>query len=609
MVNCGKTKVNTMKIFKIMLALLMIGIMTVPIIGCSSDAEAEGEIEAQEVTVEKGDLTVEITSSGNLALSLTEDLAFEVAGTVEEVFVDEGDIVEEGQVLSSLDEDEWDDNLETLQDRLTAAERALTTKERALTTAERNVIDAERNIIDKENGLTSANIQVTAKELAERQAEIDLQTAEYNLNDIDEVEEIQDTIDDAEYTIKFAKSMLAGQFGGEATLTNYGYWAQLKANAEDQLAEAQDDLQEILTGSNITISSDVAIAVAGKQLQVELKQTSLESAKLAVNVAQKSAEDAEYALEEAQLDVGDAVEDVDSAKLDVKDAIRAVENARENMDEALATSLEIIAPFDGFVTKVNVEGGDEVMKGTVAVQLADPNKFEADILVSEMDIYQLEVGGQAWVQVDAMQSMTLPAEIVHIAPTATIQSGVVNYKVKVEVQSMEAIQQERQTSMRQTMGNLAQGEIPERLQEAIDSGQMTREQVDEMLAQRQQASVAQAGQVKMDISENYQLKEGLTVTVNIIVDERADVLLVPNGAITSKGSKNYVTISGESGNELCVVETGISDWQFTEIISGLEEGDLIFVNQGTVNSSSTSSSNQKPSPPKGIVPGMGKMMK
>jgi len=52
--------------------------------------------ENQVVAVQRGDLTIDITGSGNLVLSLTEDLAFEISGTVEEVMVEEGESVEEG---------------------------------------------------------------------------------------------------------------------------------------------------------------------------------------------------------------------------------------------------------------------------------------------------------------------------------------------------------------------------------------------------------------------------------------------------------------------------------------------------------------------------------
>ncbi|MBA7674426.1 hypothetical protein ES703_82640 [subsurface metagenome] len=171
---------------------------------------------------------------------------------------------------------------------------------------------------------------------------------------------------------------------------------------------------------------------------------------------------AEEAIEVAQVDIVEAQKDIEDARVAVVDAQKDVEDAQDDLDEALTTSLEITAPFDGFITRVNVEGGDEVMKGTVAVQIADPNKFEADVLVSEMDILQIKLGGEATVEVDAMAGMSLPAEVTHIAPTATIQAGVVNYEVKVEIKSLEAVHQEQR---QQAMQSIAAGELPPRLQQ------------------------------------------------------------------------------------------------------------------------------------------------
>jgi pyruvate/2-oxoglutarate dehydrogenase complex dihydrolipoamide acyltransferase (E2) component len=214
-------------------------------------------------------------------------------------------------------------------------------------------------------------------------------------------------------------------------------------------------------------------------------------------------------------------------ELQVEVAEARLEDAERALDEALDASPEITAPFDGFITKVNVEGGDEVTKGTVAVTLAAPNKFEADTLVSEMDIFQVKLGGEAWVQVDAVQGMSLPAEVTHISPTATIQQGVVNYKVKVELQPLEEARQE-------AMEKIEQGGFPERLQQAIEEGLITQQQAEEIMKEMQQGQGGQQGQMPKMISEDFQLREGLTVTVSIIVDEREDVLLVPNSAITTQ---------------------------------------------------------------------------
>jgi len=520
-------------IIKIIPVVFIIVGLIVQSLGCTS-AEAQ-TAEDQIVTVQRGDLRVDITAAGNLALSRTEDLAFDIfypEATVEEVLVEEGDIVEEGQVLARLDEDEWDEQLSDLEDELATAKRQL----------------------------RDARLQIPAKEIALLEAQINLEQAEYNLAQIEDVKEAQDDVDDAELRLECVKLILLGEFGGGLQTFDYGYWQQLKSRAEVELAEAQEDLQDILDDISLTVSRDVALDVAKKKLLVEQKR---------------------IALEDAQLDVEDAQTDLEDAQEDVDDV-------QEEWEDVKSKSPAITAPFAGFITRVNVEGGDEVMTGTVAVQLADPGQFEAEIMVSEMDISQVKEGGDAQVEVDALSGLTLPAKVTHIAPTATIQSGVVNYKVKVEVASLEEMMQEQQAARQEATEKIQQGELPERLKQAIESGQITQEQAEEMMRQMQEWQQQPQAQMPTMMPENFQLREGLTVTVSIIIEEKTGVLLVPNAAITTERGQSYVQVVSPDGTtEKRAIKTGITDYQFTEVIEGLAEGEQIIVPEGTTTTPTT----------------------
>jgi macrolide-specific efflux system membrane fusion protein len=422
-----------MKILKLLLITLVLGSVSILSLGCPGEAATEPTSESQVATVQRGNLTVDITASGNLSLSRIEDLAFDIPGaqdiTVAEVTVEEGDSVEEGQVLATLDTSEWNDML----------------------------VNLERDLL---------------------QAQINLD------------------------------------------------------NAQLALDKAEDQTVTLITGDIVYSSNYDDEEIDILELQVELA--------------------------EARLD-----------------------DAQKALDEAQEKSPEIIAPFDGFIASVNVEGGDEVLSGTVAVTIADPDQFEADILVSEMDIFDLELGGEATVQVDAMTSLTIPATVTYISPTATISSGVVNYDVTVQLESLEELMQAQQ----EAMPDISSGELPEPMKQAIEEGQMTQEEAEAMLEQMQQAQAEQQAAF-----ENFQLREGLTVTVSIIIGEATDVLLVPNGAITTRGQQNYVQVVSADGSiEERAVTTGISNWQYTEVNEGLSEGEQVVV---TGTTSTTTETNQ-----------------
>jgi len=514
----------------ILIALILVG-LAAPLIGCGSESNGAEALESQIITVQRGELTVDITASGNLALSLKEDVAFEVGGTeldpvtVEEVLVEEGDSVTEGQVLARVD----------------------------TTYLEETVKEAERSL---------------------RAAEIDLEKATDNYREMTypytystfafDVPSAVVAIHDAEV-----------ELGKIRDLLDMGLGPEQYAEVSWQLNLAQDNLEQ-------------ASALLRRGVGVDLFPNYYSGGDSPLAVADF------WTLRAAQLDM-------DKAQLDLDKAMDDMDTAGEKLEKA-----EVVALFDGFITTVNVEGGDEVKRGTVAVQLADPNRFEAEVMVNEMDIFQVRLGGDATVQIDAMSALILPAKVTHVSPTATIESGVVNYKVKVELQSLEALMQERQKTMQEAVQDIASGALPERLRQAIEEGQITQEQAEEMMEQMQQAQGGQQGQIPTAIPEDFQLREGLTVTVSIIVDERNDVLLVPNSAITTQGWQNYVQVLSPDGTiEERAIATGISNWQYTEVTDGLSEGEQVVVPQGTA----TTTTPQQQGHPGGMVPGMGRILR
>ncbi len=76
---------------------------------------------------------------------------------------------------------------------------------------------------------------------------------------------------------------------------------------------------------------------------------------------------------------------------------------------------------------------------------------------------------------------------------------------------------------------------------------------------------------------NLQLREGLSVTVRIIIQQRTNILLVPNQAITLDGEQSYVNVSQGDIIEPRLVIVGLSDWQNTEIIDGLGGDEVVAI--------------------------------
>lgn len=563
-----------LKLVKIVTTMLIICGLVFLSFGCSSKANST-TVKTQTYTVEKSSLSVAVTGTGNLALSRTEDLAFEIAGYVEEVLVKEGESVKEGQELARLDTSEWDKQLRTLSKALVTAERQVAAKESAVT-------KAERQIVAKESAVTKAERQVTAKELALRQAQLDLQTAEDNLSEISAVKAVQDDIDNAEYTLKLAKSMLAGEFTDSVQLYDVGYWSQLVVNAKADLADAQRRLQDILDGSNLDVSDDVAQQVAAKQLQVEKSQLALQDAETAVDDAEVAVIDAQLAVDDAQIALVDAQADYDDARLDLTDAQNA-------LDEAKGLSPIIKASFDGFITKINVTGGDDVQKGTIAMQLADPNQFAAKILVTEEDVFSVKEGAGATVSLSALSDISFPAKITKISPTASVSSGVVNYAVTVTLTSLQPITASQNAAIRPpstsatgtaTSDNSTIGTLPALPQSTTGATQPPGAAL---------RSVPSDNMTSTTSSQSVTLRDGLSATVSIISQHKDNILVVPSKAITRQGGNSTVQVVTATGTETRVVKTGMTDGSYTEITEGLSEGEQVIIKTSTSSASSTSS--------------------
>jgi HlyD family secretion protein len=82
----------------------------------------------QTTTVRVGDLVSSVVATGSLSFPQTRDLTFSVSGTLKELRVDEGAVVKKGQVIATLDDQSY-------RDDVTAKELALKQQEYALQTA------------------------------------------------------------------------------------------------------------------------------------------------------------------------------------------------------------------------------------------------------------------------------------------------------------------------------------------------------------------------------------------------------------------------------------------------------------------------------------------
>jgi HlyD family secretion protein len=233
---------------------------------------------------------------------------------------------------------------------------------------------------------------------------------------------------------------------------------------------------------------------------------------------------AENQLELAEDTLDKMLNERDEDQIEIlKKQVVAAEQALAEAQDALEAET-LVAPFTGVVASVSVEEGDIIPAPGVSqvtiVRLIDTSSMELVVELDEVDIPGVDPGQRALISVDALPDTPLEGRVVSISPLPKVEAGVVSYLVKIG----------------------------------------------------------------FDVPEGSGLRGGMSATVDIVLSDRSNVLLVPDRAIKydSEGSpvvQVMVTREPEGVKEIeeRPVVIGLSDGFQTEIISGLGEGEVVVI--------------------------------
>jgi HlyD family secretion protein len=111
----------------------------------------------------------------------------------------------------------------------------------------------------------------------------------------------------------------------------------------------------------------------------------------------------------------------------------AADQAKVDASQATVNMLYIIAPFDGKVLSVDNQVGDLVATADLSVNVADMNHLYVETEVDESDIAKVKLGNQVEATLDAVPGLTLTGQVMAINPVSEVISGLVKYKVRVDL--------------------------------------------------------------------------------------------------------------------------------------------------------------------------------
>jgi HlyD family secretion protein len=278
-------------------------------------------------------------------------------------------------------------------------------------------------------------------------------------------------------------------------------------------------------------SGQVLLVLWNEDLEAEVKLAESEYA-----TSRANAEEACFLAEEAQRDADRLVRlrkldlvseaDFDKAITNAKarrascEAARAsvkMSDARIKFTRAMLDHTILRAPFAGTVAEVNGELGEFVTPSPTgiatlpAVDLIDTSCLYVSAPIDEVDATAIRTGMEARITLDAFPKTNFKGLVRRIAP----------YVLEVE----------------------------------------------------KQARTVEVETVFADPPGNEDLLPGYSADVEIVLDVRGDVLRVPTEAVLEG---NRVLVCRADGLiEERIIEQGLSNWQFTEVVSGLEPGELV----------------------------------
>lgn len=504
---------------------------------------ADEEPEVQTTRVRRGNITISATGAGTVIPAEELTLSFQSGGILAELLVDVGDRVQAGDVLARIDDTEARQSVANAE--LQLAQASLQTnpeaRERAIALAQIGVDQAEINLASAQADLDTL-LSWTPDEAAVAIAEANLGSAQANYDGAvardaaagNSLTSVRISLEQAERAVTAAQaayetafdpgrewelystenSCLPGQ-GGSIPCTGTPYRTKMeneRAGAENALIRADENLAIARANYNLAMSN--------------LNNNNAVSAQGALLNAEMALEDARSGPDETEIEAAQIR--VQQAELSLRQAQLSLSAAEDNTQAELSQAqaelnlasaqknLEetaLVAPGDGTVMSISAHPGESVGAGFIT--LADLAQPLLEVYLDETDMDKVGVDFEVEVLFDALPDELFTGRVIQVDPRLTNTGGVTAVRAEV----------------------------------LLDEASFAKPQ---------------------------RLPVGLNATVDVIGGRAQQALLVPVEALRELSPGSYAVFVMEEGElKLRTVEVGLMDFTFAEILSGLEEGEVV----------------------------------
>ena len=473
--------------------------------------DANVDVSYVQTTPEKRDLSNSLSGTGTLNPANTYNVKSLVAGKVLTSTIEEGDIVEEGTVLYTVDASDATTKAEQASITLQQAQRSYDkTMDRQYVRAEVAGVVATLKVA-KGDEVTSGQEVAVIRDSSKMVLQLEFPAADAAAFSVGQSAEV--TLDGTFETLTGTVTAVTGtdtlSTGNLLTRT-----VTITVRNAGGLTTAQ--------AATATINGVSCIAAKCFEYQAERTLTTLAAGTVtAINVQEGGAVNKDDIV--LQISGEDLTEAIQSAA----ETLRSAELNMDNLQEAM-NNYTVTSPISGTIIEKNAKAGDALTAGADLCTIYDLSYLVMVINVDELQVSDVSVGQSVQVTADAVPDKTYTGTVTRVSMKGSSNGGTTTYPVTVRIDETEG------------------------------------------------------------------LRPGMNANAEIVIAEAGNALAVPNAAIVRGG---YVLVTKDSpsaanadpdmtapeGYVYVPVKIGVSDDDYTQIISGVTGNDTVAYDPSSVS--------------------------
>lgn len=475
------------------------------------------------LTVQPATFLQDVAVTGKVVPSKNVDMGFETSARVSRVYVKVGDSVKQGQILASVSNGDQQAVVAQRQAQVDAQAAKLAQVQQGSRAEDLTIAQTS---VDGAKTTYAQSLQSLVDQIKDSYSKVDDAVRSKSDQLFKDPRTINpDVISFDSYVLRQSVNsqrlaigeMLTQWSNSLATLSSSNYSSSYLSEARTNLATARKFLNDLGTGvSSLVASAAIPQTTIDKYTgDISNARTSIGASISALEGAQQAYLGSQTAYKQAQDQL--ALKKAGSTPQEIATQVANLQSARADLQSAQAQlyKTNIIAPFDGLVTKVDTKEGEIASINANVISLISASTYEVDSYVSENDISKVKVGQDAKITLDAYgKDVNFDASVVEVDPAETVLDGVSTYKTKLQFKTNDE-----------------------------------------------------------------RIKSGMTANISIQTAQKPNTLVVPQQALFLNGGEKMVTViqSDNSRVDKPVVTGGINDSGDIEIVSGLAVGDRVVV--------------------------------